>query len=246
MATPRQLINYANAEMKMPQWSAASFTTTTGMAYSQLQALNYLLRELDQRDPKWGSRQTSYELSTVADQANYDLPTLQSDLYPSRVTQVRHADNYPIHKITHKQYEEHALPASNYEQVSVSTGEPKFWYEYNEQMYLVEDIPNSVQTITIFYRTSLTTPLTNTSTDLDSATAITYPEKDTNMLVAGLKWKTAEILREEEEVISRYKYEYELAVMRSSIDEGLGEPQMDLDPYWAAMMDSNPYSGGTE
>lgn len=241
--TPRQIINYANAEMKLPQWEASQFTTTTNLAYSQLIALNYLLRDIDYRDPNWGARQAEYTLSTVADQVAYDLPTLQSGLYPSKVLIVRHSDNYPIQEITQSDYENHVLPATAY-QDDVATGKPKFWYPFGNQMYLVQDTPNSVQSILVIYTASLASALT--SSDVDSTTAIAFPEKDMNVFISGMMWRTAMILRSDENLIERYKNDYELQILRSSINDVKAPSSVEMDPYWAAMFNSDPWSTTTD
>ena len=248
--SPLDLLNKVNKEMKLPQLVAAS-SFSSGLGFAQLEGLNFILADIDLRDPRWGRREASYALVTSAvvatNEAGFDLTAQNIKL--SRITSVRHADdNYPIHPLDKSQYDRYVLPATNFLMEDLQTGKPRFWFPYNETFYLVENVPDSAQNITIFYQARLSTPITSSTTDLASTTAIIYPLSDENMIKEGVRWRTRLYLTQNENdpAVIQAKNMYEMEILKSSIDDNLGADQLKLDPFWAATFGANPYSNATD
>lgn len=248
LTTPIALINKVNREMKLTTFSTYPLT---GLGAAQLDGLNFVLADIDLRDPTWGMRQDSYDLTTDAsetvNEAGFDLSAQNIKL--TRITSVRHADdNYPIHQISKEQYDRYALPASNFLQTSLQTGKPRFWFPYEERFYLVDHVPNDAQSITIFFQARLSTAIANTEAGLTSTTAIIYPLSDENMLREGIRWRTRLFLTQNENdpAVLQAKANYEMEILKSSIDDNLGNDAIKMDPFWAATFGANPYSNAAD
>lgn len=247
--SPLNLINKVNREMKLTIHSNTSFGS--GLAAAQLEGLNFILADIDMRDPTWGAREASYALTTDAsetvNEAGFDLSAQNIKL--TRIRAVRHADdNYPIHPISKEQYDRYALPASNFLETSLQTGKPRFWFPYNGRFYLVDYVPNDAQNITIFYQARLSTAISSSAADIDSSTAIIYPLSDENMLKEGIRWRTRLFLTQNENdpAVLQAKNLYEMEILKSSIDDNNATDHIKMDPFWAATFGANPYSNAAD
>ena len=232
MATLLEAINKGLRLRREPEVVAASFATDT-FANSCLEGANYILREIYKANPRWGFLEGNYTLSTVADQANYAVSTLQSGLRVHKIRTMRHEDNYPIDLITKEQFERQILPTLDLDADSLTTGKPFIAYPQAESLYFYFT-PNSVQTIQIFYAIDFVTALTSSNlTD-----TLVVLEGDMNVFVSGMKWIIADLLKRNDRIEEWQEYQRQLGL--ASRDNQKQSREIEMDPFYAAFLRDTP------
>ena len=237
MATVLEAINKGLRLRREPEVVAASFATDT-FANSLLEGASYVLREIYKVNPRWGFLESNYSLSTVVNQANYAVSTLQSGLRVHKIRTMRHEDNYPIDLITKEQFERQVLPTLDLDADSLTTGKPFIAYPQAESLYFYFT-PNSVQTIQIFYAVDFTTALLGTSTGTNDLTStLIVNEGDMNIFVSGMKWIIADLLKADDRGQEWQEWQRQLRL--ASQDNQKQSRELELDPFYAAFLRDTP------
>lgn len=240
ISTPLQLINKLNKLYKLPQVTTSAFMDNS-FSSAQLEGLNFIMRDLDKRDPLWAVRNASYTLTTSATQstneAGFDLDSssyANTRIKPGRIRRIYHGtERYKLEKIDEDDFRKYVNYRRNTDQVTVEGGNASKWFIYNGLLYLVDSVPNSAQTYVIEYQASMSTPLT--TSDLTSTTALIYPVEDENVLIRGVGWMTRIIQMQDEShsKVLAAKQEYELEILKSTIDEDNNDKEIQIDQSWA-------------
>ena len=232
-------INYALDGIGESRVVAAQMSTNH-IARQYLTLLNEILRIFYTSAVNWGYLKRKYSLSTVANTQYYNLTTAQSGLYIDRVYQkeVTHEDGYVIEHITHEQYRSRVIPQYDYDPdgATISSGKPAFWFEdanMNDstgKTFGLYPIPNSVQVITIPYRTSLTDPITTTTISDD----LLIPHRDINPIICGCRWKFSQRLERPVDFVREKEREFLEELTSSTVGTAMlqDDGRLPVDEYF--------------
>ena len=231
-------VNYALDGMGESRVTAAQMNTNH-IARHYLTLLNEILRIFYVAAENWGYLKRKYSLSTIANTQYYDLTTLNAGLYIDRVYQkeVTHEDGYVVEHITYQQYVERVIPQYDYDPdgATISAGKPAFWFENanlsgDGKTFGLYPIPNSVQVITIPYRTALVDPLTSTTVSND----LLIPHRDINPIICGCRWKFSQRLERPIDFIREKEREFleELTSSTVGISMLQNDGRLPVDEYF--------------
>ena len=228
MATGLEIINKALRLIGDNEIVASSLTTNS-YALQVLEGLNYILRDIYTRNPKWAILENKTTLATVADTQSYSLPS--GIERGSKIRSIVHPDNYVLKKITREEYESHLI-IRDFED-DLTTGSPIFYWTAataagTEKIYFYP-IPTTAETLDIWYQSDFSTLIS--SSNVSTASVIPFKEGDLNMVVAGVMWMASERLGSEDR--ERYKAMYKEALILNTIDQDNSPETWEIDPYFA-------------
>ena len=124
MATPLEIVNKALRMIGDDEISSDSITTNS-YAKQVLEGLNFILRDLYSKNPKWAILQASATFATVADTQSYSLPSGIDSI--SDIKSIVHPDNFELKKLTQDEYQQHLLPR-DFEETTLTSGTPIYWF----------------------------------------------------------------------------------------------------------------------
>lgn len=235
MATPLAIINLALDLIGDDNIATGNVSQNT-YAKNVVTGFNFILRDIYKRNPRWASLSLKTTFDTVVDQAAYDLSqTAVANPAVAKLSQIQsitHPDNYLLKKINRDTYQEHLLTRDyDDDDGEIADGEPIYYYA-SEKLLNLYPIPNTVKTLSVWYKTDLDTAISAANGNLENVDIVPFEESELNMLVAGIAWMAA-IRLQDFNTAGFWQNEYRKAIILNTLDEDEANETLELDPYFS-------------